>query len=91
MIEGCIKMNPQLMNKLVNERITKCKEGHLYVDTYRGIANGYTTAGKLHSSILSKPTQKDKEIIKSPNTTSDSADIPSGFSDVLKQCGVDEV
>ncbi len=84
-------MNPILLNQITNERKQKCKEGHLYVDTYRGIANGYTTAGKLHSSILTKHTQKDKEIINTPNTTSDSANHSSGFSDTLKELGVDEV
>lgn len=40
-------------------------------------------------SILTKPTQKDKVIMKPPFKTSESAYRPSGFSDILKQCGVD--
>ncbi len=75
------------LNKLVADKQQKCKEGYLHIDTFNGLARGYTTAGKIQSLVLVDPSQKDCQ--NTPPSISNT-NPPSGLS-IFKYLGVDAV
>ncbi len=81
-------MDITTLNKITTDRQQKCKEGYLHIDTFNGLARGYTKAGKIQSSVLVNPTQKDCHET-SPNI-SNAHNLPSGFS-IFEYLGVDAV
>lgn len=81
-------MDLALINKLTADRQQKCKAGYIHIDTFKGLAKGYTKVGRIQSLVLVNPTQKEGHSI--PPNISNAHDMPSGFF-LFEYLGVDAV